>query len=125
MDNNKQTILIVHNFYQQLGGEDGYIKKEKRLLEENGHKVFLYTRHNDELKKFSFLLKVLLPFTAIFSTRTYREVIALIKKEKIDVVHVHNTLSLISPSVYYAAIKCGVPVVQTIHNFRLLCPGAT
>lgn len=121
----KQKILIVHNYYQIPGGEDTVVAYEKKMLEEHGHQVLLYTRHNSELKSFSKIEKLLLPISTIFSLKTYREVKALIKKEKIDVLHVHNTLNLISPSVYYAAFHCKVPVVQTIHNFRLLCPGAT
>lgn len=125
MPDQKQKVLIVHNYYQIPGGEDTVVANEKKLLEENGHKVVLYTRHNSELKTFSKFQKLLLPFSTIFSMKTYKEVKALIKKEQIDVVHVHNTLNLVSPSVYYATLACKVPVVQTIHNFRLLCPGAT
>lgn len=71
------------------------------------------------------LQKLLLPFSTIFNVRTYRDVKELITKQNIDVLHVHNTLNLISPSVYYAGFSKKIPVVQTIHNFRLLCPGAT
>lgn len=124
MTETKQKILIVHNYYQIPGGEDTVVANEKKMLEDHGHQVALYTRHNSEMKTFSKIQKLLLPFSTIFSLKTYREVKALIKKEKIDAVHVHNTLNLISPSVYYAAFHCKVPVVQTIHNFRLLCPGA-
>ena len=69
--------------------------------------------------------KLFLPVNTIFNFRTYRDIKRIIKREKIDIVHVHNTLNLISPSVYYAALNLSVPVVQTVHNFRLLCPGAT
>lgn len=125
MADTKQKILIVHNYYQIPGGEDTVVANEKKLLEDHGHEVVLYTRHNSELKGFSKVQKLLLPFSTVFSGQTYKEVKTLIKKEKINVVHVHNTLNLVSPSVYYAAFHCKVPVVQTIHNFRLLCPGAT
>lgn len=125
MSDTKQKVLIVHNYYQIPGGEDTVVANEKKLLEDHGHEVVLYTRHNAELKTFSKIQKLLLPFSTIFSMKTYREVKTLIKNEKIDIVHVHNTLNLVSPSVYYAAFHCKVPVVQTIHNFRLLCPGAT
>ena len=121
----KQRVLLVHNYYKIPGGEDTVVSNEKRLLEQHGHQVVLYTRSNQELDSFSAWKKIMLPFTALFSLRTYREVKYLIKKENIDVVHVHNTLSLISPSVYYAAFSCKVPVIQTIHNFRLMCPAAT
>lgn len=121
----KQKILIVHNYYQIPGGEETVIANEKQLLEAYGHVVKLYTRHNNELKKMSGIQKLCLPFTIIFNCRTYREIKGLIRDEQVDIVHVHNTLSLISPAVYYAAKKCNVPVVQTVHNFRLLCPKAT
>lgn len=121
----KQKILIVHNYYQVPGGEDTVIVNEKQLLEEHGHEVELYTRHNNELKDMFGIQKVCIPFTTIFNCRTYREIQKLIREKKIDIVHVHNTLNLISPAVYYAARKCNVPIVQTIHNFRLLCPKAT
>ena len=125
MSEKKQKVLIVHNYYQIPGGEDTVVANEKKLLEDHGHEVVLYTRHNSELNALSKFQKVLLPFSTVFSMKTYKEVLNLIKKEKIEIVHVHNTLNMVSPSVYYAAFACKVPVVQTVHNFRLLCPGAT
>lgn len=125
MDERKYRILQVHNYYQIPGGEDTVVANEKKLLEDHGHTVIQYTRNNSELKSFSKFRKLLLPFTTIFNLRTYRDVKRIIKEEHIDIVHVHNTLNLISPAVYYAALKCRTPVVQTVHNFRLLCPGAT
>lgn len=125
MPETTEKVLIVHNYYQIPGGEDTVVENEKRLLEEHGHEVVLYTRHNSELKTMSKVQKLLLPFSTIFNIRTYREVKRLITDEKIDVLHVHNTLNLISPSVYYAGFSKKIPVIQTVHNFRLLCPGAT
>lgn len=121
----KKKILIVHNFYQIPGGEDTVVANEKRLLEEHGHEVIEYTRNNSELNSLNKFQKLLLPFTTVFNYKTYREIKKSIKENKVDIVHVHNTLNLISPSVYYAAVSCGIPVVQTIHNFRMVCPGAT
>ncbi|MCD8197553.1 MAG: glycosyltransferase [Lachnospiraceae bacterium] len=120
----KYKVLIVHNYYQIPGGEDTVVANEKKLLEDHGHTVVFYSRNNSELKVMSLVQKLSLPFATIFNFRTYREVKKIIREQHIDIVHVHNTLSLISPSVYYAAFSCKVPVVQTIHNFRLLCPGA-
>lgn len=116
----KEHVLLVHNFYQIGGGEHTVFENEKRMLTEHGHDVAEYTRDNAELNN-SFWKKLLLPFTTVFSLRTYREVKSIIRAEKIDIVHCHNTFPLISPSVYYAARKCGVPVVQTVHNFRFIC----
>lgn len=121
----KQRILIVHNYYKLPGGEDMVVENEKNLLEEHGHSVVLYSRSNKEMDHFSAVQKILLPFTSLFSFQTYRDIKQLIREKKIDIVHVHNTLSLVSPSVYYAALACRKPVVQTVHNFRLLCPAAT
>ena len=125
MPEKKEKVLIVHNYYQIPGGEDTVVENEKNLLEKHGHEVVLYTRHNSELKGMSKLQKLLLPFSTIFNLRTYREVRTIIKEQNIDVLHVHNTLNLVSPSVYYAGFSKKIPVVQTVHNFRLLCPGAT
>lgn len=125
MSEKKQKVLIVHNYYQIPGGEDTVVANEKKLLEDHGHEVVLYTRHNSELNQMNRLQKLLLPISTIFNFQVYKEVKRLIKKEQIDVLHVHNTLNIVSPSVYYAGFACRVPVVQTVHNFRLLCPGAT
>lgn len=118
-------ILQVHNFYQIPGGEDVVVRNEKRLLEEHGHKVYTYYRSNEELRKMGLPGKLRLPFTAVYSLKTKREVQKLIKEHQIDVVHVHNTLTVVSPSVFYAAFRCNVPVVQTLHNFRMLCPAGS
>lgn len=114
-----KTILMVHNYYQIPGGEDTVVANEKQLLEEHGHKVLLYSRNNSDIKG---IKKLLAPFTTIFNPKTYRDIRKIIKTQQIDIVHVHNTQNLISPAVYYAAHKCRVPVVQTLHNYRLLCP---
>lgn len=120
----KENILIVHNHYATSGGEDSAVKNEKELLEKKGHKVILYTRDNRDIAEMSKIQKVGMAYSFLFSFKTYRDICRMIEKEKIDIVHVHNTLSLISPSVYYAAIFKSVPAIQTVHNFRLICPNA-
>lgn len=117
----KCKVLSVHNYYRIPGGEDTVVHNEKAMLERHGHEVITYFRRNEEIGGMSLWRKLLLPFTSIFSLRTYREVRALIRAQGIDVVHVHNWLALVSPSVYYAALSCGVPVVQTTHNYRMQC----
>lgn len=116
----KERVLMVHNFYQIGGGEHTVFENEQKLLRDHGHYIVTYTRDNAELKE-SKMKKLLLPFTTVFSLKTYREVKRIIQTERINIVHCHNTFPLISPSVYYAAWKCRVPVVQTIHNFRFIC----
>lgn len=121
----KQKVLLVHNFYQVPGGEDTVFNNEEKLLRDNGHEVTTYTRANEEIKKFNLFRKICYPINTIFSLKTYKEVKGIIVDNQIDIVHVHNTWPLISPSVYYASFHAKVPVVQTVHNFRLICPGAT
>lgn len=121
----KQKILVVHNYYKLPGGEDTVFHNEVEMLKKNGHKVYTYTRSNFEIDSMNIFQKICIPFTSLFSIKTYRDIKRIIRKKKIDIVHVHNTLSLISPSVYYAAVSMNVPVVQTLHNFRMICPGAT
>ncbi|MBC9825914.1 glycosyltransferase family 4 protein [Carnobacterium inhibens] len=121
----KYTILLAHNYYKLNGGEDTVFKNEKEMLIEQGHKVVTYSRSNIEINNFSILGKLLFPLNSIFSLKTYKDVTKIIQKEKVDIVHVHNTWPLISPSIFYAASHIKIPIVQTIHNFRMICPGAT
>jgi glycosyltransferase involved in cell wall biosynthesis len=114
-------VLLVHNAYQQRGGEDAVVEAEAALLREHGHEVMLYTRHNDEVQGAS---RLALARDTLWSPRTGRDLQALISQHRPDVVHVHNSFPLVSPSVYWAAARAGLPVVQTLHNFRLLCPQA-
>lgn len=125
MDNEKKyNVLVVHNYYQIPGGEDTVVANEIKMLKEHGNNVIFYSRNNSELNEMSKFRKLLLPFSTVFNIKTYKEIRKIIKENNINIVHVHNTLNLISQSVYYAAVRCKVPVVQMVHNFRLLCPGA-
>ncbi len=115
------NVLVVHNAYQQRGGEDAVVDAEIALLRSRGHAVAEYRRSNDDLNRMG---RAQAAMQTLWSTQTSREVAALIAAQRIDVLHVHNTFPLISPSVYWVAAKAGVPVVQTLHNFRLVCPQA-
>ncbi len=114
-------ILLVHNYYQQLGGEDRVFEAEGNLLEENGDVVIRYKLHNNLIKGFSSakLLK-----STLWNSQTFHNMQALVSRERPDIVHFHNTFPLISPSGYFAAKSECTPVIQTLHNFRLLCPSA-
>lgn len=114
-------ILIAHNAYQQRGGEDMVVEAEIALLREHGHCVRVYTQHNDALNNMSHAAAAM---TAIWSQQSASEIEQLCDDFQPDVIHVHNTFPLISPSLYWTASRKGVPVVQTLHNFRLLCPQA-
>ncbi|MBO4375378.1 MAG: glycosyltransferase family 4 protein [Lachnospiraceae bacterium] len=118
------NLLIVHNHYRLPGGEDTVVQNEYRLLKSMGHDVTLYERDNKELDTMTGFKRLRVPFGFIYSKKTAKDITAIIKEKSIAVVMVHNTLTLISPSVYYAAARAGVPIIQTVHNFRLICPGA-
>jgi glycosyltransferase involved in cell wall biosynthesis len=118
-------VLIVHNSYQRPGGEDVVVSQEAELLQRNGHEVSIYKRSNHELDGLSFTQRLgLIP--RIISARDSKLAIrGILCDLKPDIVHVHNTFVVISPSVYEACHEEDVPVVQTLHNYRLLCPAAT
>jgi glycosyltransferase involved in cell wall biosynthesis len=113
-----KTVLLVHEYYQQPGGEDEVFAAESRLLEAHGHRVVHYTDHNDRVKD---LGSATLARATVWNGAVYRELRRLIRAERPQVVHFHNTFPLISPASYYAAKAEGLPVVQTLHNYRLFC----
>jgi len=116
------TVLVVHNRYRETGGEDRVVDLETALLERYGHRVVRYMADNHQIDSLS---RPGLAGRAFWNHDAFRTVRALIARERVDLMHVHNTLPLISPSVYYAAYAERVPVVQTLHNYRLLCPSAS
>ena len=114
-------ILIVHNRYQQRGGEDAVFEAESQLLRRFGEDVQVYERSNVELKDYDVLQKMNFLFEINWSKKTYADIKRILKGFRPDVVHVHNIFYMISPSIYNACQEEGVPVVQSLHNFRLRC----
>lgn len=114
-------VLLVHNSYQQRGGEDAVFEAERDLLRDNGCEVVEYRVSNDAVQGMG---KLALFANTIWSRQHYRAMKKVIADVRPDVAHFHNTLPLISPAGYYAAKRSGVPVVQTLHNYRMVCPSA-
>ncbi len=114
-------ILQCHNYYQQPGGEDRVLAEEKALLEDYGHTVEQYVLHNDDVARYT---RLQLLGKTVWSREARHDIRERVLTFKPDVVHVHNTLPLMSPSIYSAARSAGAAVVQTLHNYRLVCPGA-
>ena len=112
-------LLLCHNHYQQAGGEDEVFAAESALLESFGHQVVRYTVHNDRIADMG---RARLATDTLWNRESHRHVGRLIRRERPDVVHFYNTFPLLSPSVYHAARNEGCPVVQSLHNYRLLCP---
>lgn len=116
-------ILIAHNYYQQAGGEDNVVAAEKSLLEAHDHHVNLWSVDNKDLAA-GLLGKVRAALSASYSMESLEITKQLLRDFQPDVVHVHNFFPQISPSIFDACLEANVPVVQTLHNYRLICPGA-
>jgi glycosyltransferase involved in cell wall biosynthesis len=114
-------VLACHNHYQQPGGEDESFEAEVRLLESHGHAVVRYTLHNDAIAGMS---RWEAAARTLWNRQVYSELRSRIRRERPDVVHFTNTFPLISPAAHHAARREGVAVVQSLRNYRLLCPNA-
>jgi glycosyltransferase involved in cell wall biosynthesis len=116
-------ILFVHNGYQQQGGEDVVFQLERDLLRAAGHEVIEYRRSNDEIKSYSMVRRIGLLGRTVWASDSHRDLTNLLRQHRPAIVHVHNAFPLISPSIFWACRNENVPVIQTLHNYRLLCPG--
>jgi glycosyltransferase involved in cell wall biosynthesis len=114
-------ILSIHNRYQIRGGEDESRAAEENLLRQMGHQVDSYEENNDQIAKLSALN---LALKTVWSEASRQIVRQTLRQSTYDIVHVQNFFPLISPAVHYAAKAEGVPVIQTLRNYRLLCPNA-
>lgn len=114
-------IVVAHNFYQQPGGEDQCVAAEVAVLRQHGHNVIEYSLHNDTIARMS---RAGLAARTLWNRQTYGEFRALLRTHRPQIAHFHNTFPLISPAAYYAAQAENVRVVQTVHNYRLLCANA-
>jgi glycosyltransferase involved in cell wall biosynthesis len=115
----QMRILSIHNNYQIRGGEDESRQAEERLLREMGHQVDVYEENNERIANLS---NAQVAIRTIWSQEAYQTVRQKLQQSRSDLVHVQNFFPLISPSVYYAAQAEGVPVIQTLRNYRLICP---
>ena len=114
-------VLAVHNYYQQAGGEDCVFESECRLLEDFGNEVLRYSVHNNQITNSG---KWALAKNTIWNHESSSAIHRLVRDERVDLVHFHNTFPLISPASFRAAHRAGAAVVCTIHNFRFVCPKA-
>ena len=118
-------LLLAHNFYQRMGGEDLVFEDEKHLLRAAGHEVTEYIRLNSEIANYGLSSGASLGPRAVWAWDTVRQLRHILAHEKPSIAHFHNTFPLISPAAYYACHTAGAAVVQTLHNYRLLCPAGT
>jgi glycosyltransferase involved in cell wall biosynthesis len=116
-------ILVLHNRYQLAGGEDTVAAQEVSMLRQRGHSVDLLLEDNSDIR--TPLARINTAINSFYSFKSRNLVEARIREWKPAVVHVHNFFAKLTPSIYDACEKLGVPVIQTLHNYRLICPGAT
>lgn len=117
-------ILQVHNEYQTPGGEEAVLEAERTILEQDGHQVKQWIARSADIKTASSAEKLRFSLNSVWSKQSYRQAKAILRNFSPDVVHVHNTVPLITPSVYAACQSEKIPVVQTLHNFKFVCPGS-
>ncbi len=115
-------FLFLHNKYTFRGGEETIVGVETGLLREKGHEIVEYYKDNLEIENFSHFKKASMLWTTSWNRESYNEIKEMLVKHKPDVAHFHNILPQISPSAYYACKAEGVPMVQTLHNYRMICP---
>ncbi len=116
-------ILLVHNRYRSgaPSGENRVVDQEGEALAALGHEVTRFGRGSDEIEQWPLAKKASLPARMVWSRETYRELRAVLREHRPEVVHVHNTFPLLSAAVLYACRDARVPVVATMHNYRLAC----
>lgn len=116
-------ILIVHNRYRSTApsGENRVVDTESATLTELGHTVEHFERHSDDIEDWTSVQKATLPARVVWNPETRRDLKRVLREFRPDVVHVHNTFPVISPSILYACRDERVPVVVTLHNYKLLC----
>jgi glycosyltransferase involved in cell wall biosynthesis len=114
-------VLLIHNFYKESGGEDSVFFAEKNLLESKGNDVETLTFSNQTIK--SFTEKLSASKNIFFNRRSAKLLQKKIDEVLPEIIHVHNFFYVASPSIFYVAKRNNIPVVLTLHNYRLLCPG--
>ncbi|WIX80083.1 glycosyltransferase family 4 protein [Amycolatopsis carbonis] len=120
-------VLVVHNRYrsEQPSGENNVVDAETALLAAGGVRVSLFERRSDDIAAMSLPRKALVPGRVPWNRAARAELTARLQVERPDVVHIHNTFPLLSPSVLAACADARVPVVATLHNYGMVCPPGT
>lgn len=113
-------VLLIHNYYQFWGGEDTYVTSLQKLLTDNGHKVYLYTKDSKNIR--TFWDKIRTALNLFWNPKMATELNKLILNVKPDVAHFNNVYPLIGATAYWICKKNKIKIVQTIHNYRFMCP---
>ncbi|MBU0572392.1 glycosyltransferase family 4 protein [Patescibacteria group bacterium] len=114
-------ILLVHNFYRDRTGEEIYLDSLAKLLRSKGHKVFIWSKDNREIRN-SLTRKIKIAVGMFWNKSTEKELSGVIKRFKPDIAHFNNIFPQITPTAYYVCRRYKVPIAQTIHSFRFMFP---
>ena len=120
-------VLIVHNWYRSEipSGEDRVVEQEVALLEDHGHAVSLFSRRSDDIATMSLPDKAMVPLRVPWNRAVRTELTQVLRRTRPDVVHIHSTFPLLSPSVLAACANVSIPTVATLHNYSLICATGT
>lgn len=118
-------ILYTYNFYKEHGGENQWFSSEPELMSKNGHDVKVFSKDNKEIDNYSIINKINLFNTVTWNDNSYKEILKIINDFQPDIVHAYNIIAILSPSIFFACREKNVPIIQTLYNYRLLCPAAT
>lgn len=122
---NTLSVVLAHNYYSQVGGEDRVVERELELLRSKGHRVAVFTCRSNRRSGWDQVAASARALGGLYNVHAKSQLADLLRQVKPDLVHVHNTFPLMSPAILSACKHAGVPVVVTLHNYRLLCPAAT
>lgn len=122
MSAGRLRVLIIHNRYRsnQPSGENHIVDEESALLADAGHHVVRFERRSDDITSMSLLSKASVPLKVPWNAAVRAELGELLQRHRPDVVHIHNTFPLVSPSAVAACADVGIPAVATLHNYRLV-----
>ncbi|MEG2865721.1 MAG: glycosyltransferase, partial [Mucinivorans sp.] len=115
------NFLIIHNRYSLAGGEERVVGMQCDILRAHGHQTTLYERRHDEIQGWR-LGRVSSFFSSFYNRRSVRQIKELIRTQKPDVALVHNLFPVVSPAILPVLRQAGIPIVMTLHNFRMVCP---
>jgi glycosyltransferase involved in cell wall biosynthesis len=115
-------VLLVHDFYQTLGGEDAVALAEKQLLETRVDRLHFYERRNVEINDYGLAAKMAFPIHTVYSRRTKSDMTDIAEQFRPDFAYIHNVFPLISPSLYHTLSSLKIPMLQVLHDFRFFCP---
>jgi glycosyltransferase involved in cell wall biosynthesis len=115
--------MIVHSRYRSSApsGENRVVDQESAALAELGHEVVRFERRSDDISSWPKTKQAALPATVVWNAGAHRDLTTALHAQRPDVVHVHNTFPLLSAAVLHACRTARVPVVTTIHNYKLVC----